>query len=250
MQRNRRAWTSQIILLVGVACMLTLGMLGCEPEKPPPECIPGENPCEEGFECHGGKCVMVSECDENRPCEGENMACQDGKCVEAPPECYDNEDCREGYLCKDGECTNECDPNDVLSGFDCQEGIMVRHVVEVDLGCNCSINSVYFDYNRYFIRSDAESALEEDIACYKCMFEREEISGISIEGHADERGSNQYNLALSEKRARAMKRFMVNQGLNARKIQIVGYGEEYASSCSSESCWQRDRRGEPKLKKD
>ena len=68
---------------------------------------------------------------------------------------------------------------------------------------------------------------------------------LRIGGHADERGSDEYNLALSNRRAAAAKRFLVNQGISADRLQTVGYGEEQpVDSGETEAAWARNRRDE------
>ena len=66
---------------------------------------------------------------------------------------------------------------------------------------------------------------------------------LTIEGHADERGTREYNLALGARRANAVRDFMISQGVNASRVQTISFGKERpVSLCSEESCWSKNRR--------
>jgi peptidoglycan-associated lipoprotein len=66
---------------------------------------------------------------------------------------------------------------------------------------------------------------------------------VQIEGHADERGTREYNLALSARRAVAVKRFLVSQGVSPSRISTIGYGKERpVALCDAEECWSQNRR--------
>ena len=66
---------------------------------------------------------------------------------------------------------------------------------------------------------------------------------VTIEGHADERGTREYNLALGARRANAVRDFLISQGVNASRVQTISFGKERpVSLCSEESCWSKNRR--------
>jgi peptidoglycan-associated lipoprotein len=102
-----------------------------------------------------------------------------------------------------------------------------------------SIQDAFFDYDRYNIREDARSSMMNNA---RALRERPNIR-ITIEGHADERGSERYNLALGDRRANAAKDFLVSQGISGSRIDTVSYGKE-RPFCqeSNEECWQLNRR--------
>src|SRR4029077_12061617 len=97
----------------------------------------------------------------------------------------------------------------------------------------------FFDYDQANIRDDARSALSktaEFLRSYPRL-------AIVIEGHGDERGSTEYNVALGDRRSDAAKDFLVSQGVAADRIQTVSYGKERPfCTQSNESCWQENRR--------
>ncbi|MEJ2229469.1 MAG: peptidoglycan-associated lipoprotein Pal [Alphaproteobacteria bacterium] len=67
--------------------------------------------------------------------------------------------------------------------------------------------------------------------------------GITIEGHADERGTREYNIALGARRAAAVKRFLITRGVSARRIKTISYGRERpVALCANIKCWSRNRR--------
>ena len=98
---------------------------------------------------------------------------------------------------------------------------------------------VYFDFDRSEITPAARTALEQDA---KWLLGRGNVQ-IRIEGYCDERGTNEYNLALGERRAEAVKRVLVALGVPASNLSTISYGEEQ-SVCGDhqESCWEKNRR--------
>jgi peptidoglycan-associated lipoprotein len=102
------------------------------------------------------------------------------------------------------------------------------------------VKDAYFDLDKADIRADAQQALRNDADFLK----KYPQAHITIEGHCDERGSTEYNLALGDRRANAVKQYLVNLGIPAANINTVSYGKEKPFCMeSSESCWQQNRRG-------
>lgn len=103
-----------------------------------------------------------------------------------------------------------------------------------------SLQDVYFDYDRFVIRSDGKAVLEANAAALKSDVSRK----ILIEGHCDERGTSDYNLVLGEKRARAVKQYLQDLGIDGSRIQITSLGKE-KPLCTEHNptCWQSNRRG-------
>jgi peptidoglycan-associated lipoprotein len=102
-----------------------------------------------------------------------------------------------------------------------------------------NIKDAFFDLDQYSIREDARLALEADARLLK---DRPGIR-VTIEGHADERGSEKYNLALGDRRANAAKEFLVGRGIDGSRIDTTSYGKE-RPFCEehTEECWQLNRR--------
>ena len=100
---------------------------------------------------------------------------------------------------------------------------------------------IFFDYDAAEIRGDAKAALDAKLPILRAN------SGIQlrVSGHADERGSDQYNDALGQRRAAAVKRYLTDNGIDAARIAIVSYGEQRpATTGADESAWSRNRRAE------
>jgi peptidoglycan-associated lipoprotein len=102
-----------------------------------------------------------------------------------------------------------------------------------------NVQDVFFDYDTYDIRSDARAALSRD-ATY--LVSHPEVK-VVIGGYCDERGSNEYNLALGQNRADAARNALVTAGVAASRIRVISYGKEKPfCSASTEECWQLNRR--------
>ena len=132
-------------------------------------------------------------------------------------ECQSDEDCTGGRQCVDGFCTTpevvRCEPS----------------------------GPVRFPFNQASLTSEAQSNLQ---ALADCL-QSNQYSGASvvIEGHADERGTDEYNLALAERRAKVTRDQLVERGIAVSRITIVPYGEERpACTARSEACWAQNRR--------
>jgi peptidoglycan-associated lipoprotein len=103
-----------------------------------------------------------------------------------------------------------------------------------------NVQDIFFDYDTYDVRGDAQATLSRD-ASY--LASHSEVK-IVIGGYCDERGSNEYNLALGQSRADAAKNALVTAGVAANRIRVVSYGKEKPfCSESTEECWQQNRRG-------
>lgn len=103
-----------------------------------------------------------------------------------------------------------------------------------------NIKDVYFDYDKSDIRSDQQSSVGADL---QFLSQHSNIN-ITIEGHCDERGSTDYNLALGDQRASTVKNALVAGGINASRIKTISYGKEKPFCTeSNEACWQQNRRG-------
>jgi peptidoglycan-associated lipoprotein len=97
----------------------------------------------------------------------------------------------------------------------------------------------YFDYDRAVISPDDLSALEMHATILRNNRDR----SIVVEGHCDERGTREYNLALGERRSDAVRSFLTSAGVSARQIESVSYGEERPEDPGhNESAWSRNRR--------
>lgn len=100
----------------------------------------------------------------------------------------------------------------------------------------------YFDFDQSILPAEARAALQIHAARLK-----DQPRNIRLEGHADERGSREYNMALGERRANAVRDFLVLQGVDGNLIETISYGEERPAELgSNESAWSKNRRVELK----
>ena len=101
------------------------------------------------------------------------------------------------------------------------------------------LKDILYDYDSYSLRADARDTLRASSDWLK----RNPAARVEIEGHCDERGTNEYNLALGAKRAQAAKDFLVTLGIGVDRLSTISYGEEIPlCKDANESCWQRNRR--------
>jgi peptidoglycan-associated lipoprotein len=105
------------------------------------------------------------------------------------------------------------------------------------------IEDAYFDYDKYALRPDALKALQADSTELRDILKDYPDYKLTIEGHADERGSAEYNVALGDRRAGAAKEYLVGIGIPATQLSVLSYGKE-KPVCEEhdEACWQRNRR--------
>ncbi len=129
--------------------------------------------------------------------------------------------------------------------------LMILLTVAVFTGCqnkkvevpvqSYSLRSIYYDYDQSLIRSDSVTAMQGNAA----YLQKNTNQGVTIEGNCDNRGSNEYNLALGHRRAQSAKNYLSNLGVSNTGIRTVSYGEERpVCRGQNEDCWQRNRRAD------
>ena len=105
------------------------------------------------------------------------------------------------------------------------------------------IEDAYFDYDKHTLRPDAIKALEADSSELRDILKDYPDYKLTVEGHCDERGSAEYNMALGQERADAAKSYLVQVGIPAAQLGTVSYGKEKpACDEHDEACWQKNRR--------
>jgi peptidoglycan-associated lipoprotein len=102
-----------------------------------------------------------------------------------------------------------------------------------------NVQDIFFDYEKYNIRADAQATLSHD-AAYLMSHTNAKIL---ISGYCDERGSDEYNLALGQNRAESARKTLIDAGVAASRIRVISYGKEKPFCTeSNEECWQLNRR--------
>lgn len=101
------------------------------------------------------------------------------------------------------------------------------------------LKDIYFSFDRYDLEGEARETLKANADWLK----RNSAARVEIEGHTDERGTNEYNLALGAKRAQAAKDYLITLGISVERLSTISYGEEIpVCNEQNESCWHQNRR--------
>lgn len=205
--------------------------------------------CREGFACQNNACVALPECRLDADCAA-GERCRGSKCV---PECTSDRECSATEKCQNSRCvarTTCTTSSDCPSGEGCRAGVCVegrgddyesqaeeakRRRLE-----NCTLETVNFDFNEFALSDQTRATLEQNAECI-----RFKNQNVVVAGHADERGTEEYNLVLGEKRANSVKRYLTGLGVPANLIRTVSYGEERPlDRRQTEEAWAKNRRAE------
>ena len=244
------------IVLVGSGLLLAL-LTGCPPTYPKcnndegckehsefcvqgqcVECAKDAN-CKEGFTCQANKCVpRPPECQPRSTTCGQGKRCEAGKCVTA--QCSNDAACGSGKRCDDGECVARAPGTcgtaaDCKDGEDCKDGACVARVE-----AKCDWSAIHFEFNKSELGSEDRQRLDNLVDCIK-----KNNGTVTLAGYADERGTEEYNLLLSNKRAASTRKYLVDLGVPADKLEAKGFGENYpANPGHDEAAWAENRRVE------
>jgi peptidoglycan-associated lipoprotein len=237
-----------------------VGLAGCSPTYPKCEkdehckqdghhevCVNGmcqecgkDADCKAGFVCKANKCAPKPECTEAEGGCQPGFKCKGEKCI---PECAADADCAKGMTCKAGRCTP---PGECSSDADCPAGKRCdgsQHCVE-PLVTECQLQVVRFEFNDSALTVDARHALDKNVECLKSR-----KSAITLAGHCDERGTEEYNLHLGERRANSVKKYLKALGIDPKNLKTVSYGKERpANPGHDEAAWAENRRVEFNIK--
>ncbi len=100
-----------------------------------------------------------------------------------------------------------------------------------------------FDYDKATVRQDAATVLKDDVAVIRDIMSNYPNQKLLIEGHCDERGSEEYNIALGDRRAKATEGFLASMGIPNSQLTIISFGKDRpVCTDEDEACWQRNRR--------
>ena len=245
-------------LLTLMVAGLSLALLaGCPQKKTKDSTCTGDEDCDKGLHCVSKQCVQ---CKEDKHC-GDGQGCQSGACVTKEAACTTHEQCDPGQVCEGGECracakNAECGP-----GGTCEQGACKRpKACKVDEDCeddedcvdglclrpwqgqapeeiSCELQPVYFQFDADAIPEDQRTGLGQTA---ECIQQAPADRGVYVFGHADEVGTEEYNIALSERRARAVADYLVRLGIERMRLNVVPKGESEPSGIGG----ARDRRVE------
>jgi peptidoglycan-associated lipoprotein len=244
---------SNRVALVAVTLGLSFGVLGtgCKPSYPKCDndkdcnsdghkgvCIDGmcqecgkDGDCQAGFVCRTNKCVPKPECENDSQCPTPKI-CRNEKCI---LECSADADCGQGMQCKNNRCQAkaECAQDaDCGGNRKCVEGMCQSPQA-------CTMDPVHFAYNESTLDDSAKATLQKNVECMKTLGKAK----VTIAGNCDDRGTEEYNLHLGQRRADAAKKYLIGLGVSKHALKTVSYGKDKPScSDASESCWSQNRR--------
>ncbi len=173
---------------------------------------------EPGQRCVAGACEKIPGwCQSDNDCSGQEK-CREEQCG---PQCLSNDECGDTEECKNGACQLKAEcalDSDCPSGKKCSSGVCIDGVASSS-ACD-PLEPIYFDFDESSLRADARDTLKNHA---KCVQDRS--AKVSIEGHCDQRGTEEYNLALGERRARAAMQYMKSLGVRRSSMKTISYGE-------------------------
>ena len=251
MRRNDR------ILPLG---LFVCGILAaCGAKKPVyPNCA-GDNDCKRGEHCVEQKCLQCavdSDCAPGQQCEGggckaiEGWCSADGDCPSGQicksnqcMSCQADDECGGGGRCKAGTCLRKGQclvDEDCAEDEDCLRGVCVKGgtAPTSQKPPTCKLETLFFAFDEANIPEDGKATLQDNAECLSTT-----PLGVIIIGHTDPRGTDEYNIALSDQRARAVADYLARLGLDPARLMVVPKGEADATGSDEES-WAQDRRVE------
>ncbi len=176
-------------------------------------------PCTQTIDCAGGLVCKAGKCDK---CT-DDVECQPGTCDEATGtctvagggQCTTDDQCPMDQICDNGTC--------VASGY--------------TAGANpCSLDAVYFEFDSPQLKPDAQQALQAAADCIK-----QQSRNVILEAHADQRGTEEYNIMLTDRRGQSVKQFLENLGVSGSKMQVMAKGDLEATG-TDDASMAKDRR--------
>lgn len=196
------------------------------------ECT-NDSQCPSGKRCNANACV-TSGCKSDDECDGK--VCQAGKCKA----CATDDECGPGHTCKAGLCeaAKKCSKDDECADDeDCVNGLCRKGGVASNPGdATCTLATVYFGYDNSTVQDSERDRLVSNVAC----IEKTKGKNVYLIGHTDTSGTEEYNIALSERRAQAVADYMARLGTDPARLQVVPKGETEPTGLGDD----RDRRVE------
>jgi peptidoglycan-associated lipoprotein len=193
--------------------------------------------CPSGKRCQGHACVVAPECESDKEClEKGGKVCQAGKCKA----CAADSECPPDRTCKAGACelANSCGKDsECADDEDCVNGRCRKAGAAASVsGVTCTLSTVYFAYDDSTVQASERDRLGANVAC----IEKTKGKTVFLIGHTDTSGTEEYNIALSERRAQAVADFMARLGTDPARLQSVPKGETEPTGLGDD----RDRRVE------
>jgi peptidoglycan-associated lipoprotein len=219
--------------------LLIVGIIACSDKGKGPSCK-ADKDCKEGLHCAANKCV---ECAEDSQC-AHGKRCVANACTNAP-ECERDNQCPPGKVCQAGACKpcatdGECGPggacqagackrakacakdDECADDEDCKQGFCQKvSQTGTPPGVTCQLQTVYFAFDDSTIQASERDRLDANSAC----LEKTKGKSIYLVGHTDSSGTEEYNIALSERRAQSVADYMARLGADPARMQVVPKGK-------------------------
>jgi len=208
--------------------------IGCGPTYPKCE---KDSQCKEKEYCVNGLC---QQCRDSHDC-AKGDVCNKGRCEKPTTRsCTSDAECPADQSCIDGVCKPCASDDQCGPGGKCTKGRCARAAVtgeETPTPGPCVLEAVYFDFNDFALTTEATGAIDRDAECLK----KAGTKGATLTGRSDPRGTEEYNLALSDKRTNSVKEHLTRMGIDGKRLRVVAKGELEATG-TDESGWAKDRR--------
>lgn len=194
--------------------------------------------CRKGETCIDGGCVLPpGGCSADKDCKG-GQVCLHNRCIA----CEDDQQCGPDRRCNDGRCLarGRCSKDeDCADDEDCVAGLCKRQGRGQPPDVSCKLTPVYFGFDQSRLDDESRGVLNRVAECVQSA----PGHGLLLSGFTDPRGTEEYNVALSEQRAQTVADYLARLGIDPARFRVVPKGEALASG-TDESGWSRDRRVE------
>ncbi len=207
--------------LAGLLVMGSLCMTACGPDYP---ACDDDDDCKDKEFCVNNRCQL---CRDDKDC-GPGKQCAQGRCDPIPGFCRSKNDCGPGESCVGNRCQGGDDLDRAGQG-----------TADDATAGGCTIEPVYFEFDSSTIAPASRVQIETNLECAR----KKSFTGLHLTGHTDPRGTEEYNLALGDRRAQSVRGVVTSLGMATAKVTASSVGEEMAQG-TEESGWSKDRRVE------
>jgi peptidoglycan-associated lipoprotein len=248
----------EVVLIAALAAVVGLILASCGGESKKPGSCKADQDCKAGQVCVDNRCV---ECKEDAQCP-QGQKCSANACV-ASAECTKDEQCPLGQVCQAGKCKacasdNECGPGgsceagackraskcakneDCADDEDCVNGYCRKATAGNQGDATCPLATVYFGYDEAVIKDSEKDRLDANAQCIEKTIAKVKDKQVLLLGHTDTSGTEEYNIALSERRAQSVADYLARLGVDPARMQIVPKGETEPTGAGDD----KDRRCE------